>query len=115
MTHWVVALLMLAGASLILITGVGVLRMPDLYTRMQAAAKAGTLGVGCLLGAVVFFFGDVAVATRALLVIAFLFLTAPVAAHMICRAGYYVGVPQWEGTVIDQLRDHLQQEGTDQM
>jgi multicomponent Na+:H+ antiporter subunit G len=39
------------------------------------------------------------------LVIAFLFLTAPVGAHVIARAAYAVGVPLWEGTITDELRD----------
>jgi multicomponent Na+:H+ antiporter subunit G len=45
------------------------------------------------------------VTTRAVLVIAFFFLTAPVGAHMIARAAYAVGVPLWEGTITDELRD----------
>jgi len=49
-------------------------------------------------------FGELGVVTRALLAIAFFFLTAPVAAHMIGRAAYFVGVPLWEGTLRDELR-----------
>ena len=59
---------------------------------------------GVLL-AVAIHFQDLAVTTRAVLVIAFFFLTAPVGAHMIARAAYAVGVPLWEGTITDELRD----------
>ena len=99
------ALLLLAGGGAMLLAGVGIVRMPDLFMRMQAATKAATLGVGCMLTAVAFHFGEIGVATRALLVTAFVFLTAPVAAHVIARAAYSVGVPLWEGTICDQLRE----------
>jgi multicomponent Na+:H+ antiporter subunit G len=51
-------------------------------------------------------FGDLAITTRVVLIVAFVFLTAPISAHMIGRAAYYVGVPLWEGTTLDELRDH---------
>lgn len=97
------SLLIVMGSGFMLLAGVGVVRMPDLFMRMQAATKAATLGAGCMLLAVIVHFGDVAVATRAFLVIAFIFLTAPVAAHMIARAAYSVGTPLWEGTITDEL------------
>ena len=73
--------------------------------RMQASTKASTLGVGCLLLGAALHFQDLGVTTRAVLVIGFFFLTAPVGAHMIARAAYAVGVPLWEGTLVDELRD----------
>jgi multicomponent Na+:H+ antiporter subunit G len=79
--------------------------MPDMFMRMQAATKAATLGVGCMLLAVAVHFGDLGVTTRAVLVTAFVFLTAPVAAHVIARAAYSVGVPLWTGTLCDELRE----------
>ncbi len=100
------SLLLIVGALAMLLAGVGVVRFPDLFTRMQAATKAATLGAGCMLTAVAVHFDEVGVTTRALLVTAFLFLTAPVAAHVIARAAYSVGVPLWEGTLCDQLREH---------
>ena len=56
--------------------------------------------------AVVPHFGELAITTRPLAIVIFVFLTAPVAAHMIARASYFVGVPLWEGTIIDELRGH---------
>ncbi len=100
------SLLMLIGAAFLLLAGAGVVRMPDLFMRMQAATKASTLGVGCIVLAVAMHFGDLGVTTRALATILFIFLTAPVAAHVIARASYFVGVPLWEGTIIDELRGH---------
>ena len=98
-----VLLLLLTGALFLLLAAAGAVRMPDLFTRMQAATKAATLGVGCTLLAVALYVNNFAVTVRALLVIAFIFLTAPVAAHMIGRAAYFIGVPLWQGTKIDEL------------
>ena len=49
---------------------------------------------------------DLAIATRVLMIVAFVFLTAPISAQMIGRAGYYVGIPLWKGTSFDELRGH---------
>jgi multicomponent Na+:H+ antiporter subunit G len=104
MSDVVSAVLIVVGGAFMLLAGVGVVRMPDLFMRMQAATKAATLGAGCMLLAVAVHFGELTVVTRALLVTAFVFLTAPVAAHMIARAAYSVGTPLWEGTIADELR-----------
>ena len=98
------AVLIVTGSAFMLVAGLGVIRMPDLFMRMQAATKAATLGAGCMLLAVAVHFGDLMIVTRALLVIAFICLTAPVEAHTIARAAYSVGTPLWEGTLADELR-----------
>lgn len=100
-----IALLMIGGVFL-LTAAIGVFRMPDLFTRMQTATKAATLGIGCVLLAVAVYMNDFGVAIRAVLTILFFFLTAPVAAHMIGRAAYFIGVPLWQGTIVDELRGH---------
>ncbi len=104
MSEVVATALLLIGASFLLLASVGLLRMPDLFTRMSAATKGTTLGVGCMLLAVGVYFPGLGITTRALAGIGFFFITAPVAAHMIGRAAYFVGVPLWEGTVRDDLR-----------
>jgi multicomponent Na+:H+ antiporter subunit G len=98
------AVLIVVGGAFMLLAGVGIVRMPDLFMRMQAATKAATLGAGCMLLAVAVHFGELAIGTRVLLVTAFIFLTAPVAAHVIARAAYSVGTPLWEGTIADELK-----------
>ena len=97
-------ILMIIGAIFLLLAAVGVLRMPDLFTRLQPATKGTTLGIACTLLAAAVHFDDSSVTTRALAAIAFFFLTAPVTAHLIGRASYFVGAPLWSGTVIDELR-----------
>lgn len=99
------AVLLVVGALFMLLAGLGVLRLPDLFMRLQAATKASTLGVGCLLLGVAIHSQDLGVTTRAVLVVSFFFLTAPVGAHVIARAAYAVGVPLWKGTIVDELRD----------
>jgi multicomponent Na+:H+ antiporter subunit G len=105
--------LVLVGGAFVLLAGVGVVRLPDLFTRMQAATKGATLGAGCLLLAVAAHFRTTDVAARAVLVVLFVFLTAPVAAHLIARAAYAVGVPLWEGTLRDELREDREKAGGD--
>ncbi len=98
--------LVLIGATFMLLAGVGILRMPDLYTRMSATTKVATLGVGSTLLAVAVYFGELGIVTRALAAVAFVLLTTPVAAHMIGRASYFIGVPLCRETAIDELRGH---------
>lgn len=97
-------LLVMLGGAFCLLGAIGLLRMPDVYTRLQAATKTGTLGVGCLMLGIAIHFGDLGVSVRALLVIAFLFLTAPVAGHVIARAAYLVRTPIWNRTGIDEWK-----------
>jgi multicomponent Na+:H+ antiporter subunit G len=99
-----VVALLVAGVLFSLLGAVGVLRMPDLFTRLQASTKAGTLGVGCIMVAAAVHFGDLGVIVRAVLVVAFLLLTAPVAAHVIARAAYGSRIPLWDRTGADDLR-----------
>jgi len=101
------SLMMLLGGAFCLLGAVGMLRMPDLFTRLQAATKTGTLGVGFVMLAAAVHFQDLGVSVRAILVIIFLFLSAPIAAHVIARAAYFVNVPLWDATVVDELDDAL--------
>lgn len=100
-------ILLLLGAAFMLIASVGVVRLPDLLMRMHATTKAGTLGAGLILLAVAFAFTDTAVSARVLTIVVFILLTAPVAAHIIGRAAYYVGVDLWKGTIIDELKEEV--------
>lgn len=98
--------LVLAGASLILVAGVGLLRMPDMFLRMSASTKAATLGVGLILAGTGLYLGTWVAIGRSLLIFLFILATIPVSAHLIGRAAYSDGVPLWEGTQFDQLRGH---------
>ena len=102
MIDWISGALVLAGATLALLAGVGVVRMPDIFTRMQASTKASTLGLGCLLTALAIRHPDVSVVMRALSIGAFMMLTTAVSAHVIARAAALTGAPLWKGTLLDE-------------
>jgi multicomponent K+:H+ antiporter subunit G len=87
---------LLAGAFLIfgggfaLIGSVGLARLPDIFTRLHGPTKATTLGVGgILLGSIVYFSTRQALSLHELLVTIFLFMTAPVSAHLLARAALH--------------------------
>jgi multicomponent Na+:H+ antiporter subunit G len=102
MTDILTAIVWLAGSAFALLGAVGVLRMPDVFTRMQASTKASTLGLACLLIGAALQLGDFASSIRVASIGAFVFLTTPVSGHVIARASYFAGVPLWKGTVLDE-------------
>ena len=104
MTLWLSEVLLLVGATLVLLAAIGMVRMPDLFTRMQAATKASTLGLGCLLAGVAIQLADFPSLVRAISIGAFVMLTSPVSTHVIARAAYLTNVPLWKGTLVDEWR-----------
>jgi multicomponent Na+:H+ antiporter subunit G len=106
MTEWLSGAFFLAGATLALLSAIGVLRMPDVFTRMQASTKASTLGLGCLLAGLAIRRPEASVVIRAASIAAFMMLTTSVAAHVIARAAALARVPLWQGTRMDErIRD----------
>lgn len=106
MTEFFTSLLLLLGAFLMLLSGIGIIRMPDLLTRMHATSKAGALGIGLMAcGYMVFYYENTSMVVRALAMVMFVLVTAPVAAHVLARAGYFVGIKLWEGTVKDVIKE----------
>lgn len=104
MSEIVVAVLLVLGAGFILLAGVGLVRMPDIFLRMSCNAKSATLGIGLLLLALAVHFKQMDVSGRALATIGFIILTTPVASHRIGRVAYLDGAPLWEGTIADEMR-----------
>ena len=107
MIDWLSGGLFIAGSTLALLAGVGVLRMPDVFTRMQASTKASTLGLGCLLAGVALRHPEFAFVVRAASIAAFMLLTSAVAAHVIARAAARGGAPLWNGTLVDERPPHM--------
>ncbi len=103
MNDLITVTLLSVGTLFTLLAALGALRMPDVFMRMQVATKAATLGVACVAMAAAVHFGDLATTARSVLIVLFLFLTAPVAAHTIGRAAYVAGARLWEGTIVDEL------------
>jgi multicomponent Na+:H+ antiporter subunit G len=104
MTDTLTAMLWMAGPLFALLAAIGLLRMPDVFTRMQASTKASTLGLGCLLIGAALQLGDFGSVIRLASIGAFILLTTSVAAHVIARASYLTEVPLWDGTVLDERR-----------
>ena len=102
MTDLVTAFMWFAGSLFALLAAIGVLRMPDVFTRMQASTKASTLGLGCLLAGLAIRHPEVSFVVRAASITAFMMLTSAVAAHVIARAAALNGTPLWKGTLIDE-------------
>ena len=99
--------LLVFGLFFLLAGTLGLLRLQDVYSRMHATTKSTTLGVtGVLLAALVYLRSlGLSSGLKESLILGFLFLTAPVGAHMIARAAYRAGVPLWQGGVVDEGKE----------
>jgi multicomponent Na+:H+ antiporter subunit G len=86
------------GTLAMLLAGLGMVRLPDLFLRLQATAKAATLGVGGLLCAAAVTMGSLGAVAHVLLTVVFLFTITPVATLLIARAAFHAGVPLWDKT-----------------
>jgi multicomponent K+:H+ antiporter subunit G len=87
---WVTAFFLLLGAGFALVGSVGLARLPDIFTRLHGPTKANTLGVGgILLGSILYFSTRDGLSLHEVLVSLFLFLTAPVSAHLLSRAALH--------------------------
>ncbi|TGB04227.1 monovalent cation/H(+) antiporter subunit G [Halobacillus salinus] len=107
-----ICLSLLIGTFFIVSGSLGILRFPDVYTRLHAATKASTLGVaGVMIGAFLFLFieHDI-ISGKLLLSIFFVLLTAPVSGHMISRAAHRSGVPLWDQSIKDDYEEVLKEE-----
>lgn len=86
MTHLLIAIFLILGAMLFLIAAIGMLRFKDLYSRLHAITKATSLGTLFLIVGVMLYFGTWEVTIKSLLIIVFVYLTAPLAAHSISKS-----------------------------
>lgn len=95
-----VSFFLLIGASFALIGSIGLMRLPDFYLRLHGPAKATTLGVGgVLIGSMIFFSNrGQGLSLHELLVAMFLFITAPVSAHIVAKAALHIKLPYIERT-----------------
>lgn len=103
MTDILIIILSTLGSIFILVAALGILRMPDFYSRLSVTVKAATVGIGCILAATALHFSHFAVTTKVFAIIFFLFITSPVAAFMIARTAYMSGTKLWFKTLFDEL------------
>ena len=83
----------------------GLIRLPDVYNRLQASTKCVTLGTCSILFGLFLFKGISAAGIKAILCILFIILTAPVSAHALARGAHKSGVKLWEKSVCDQYEE----------
>ena len=101
--QYAAVVLLVIGSVFAFLAALGIVRLPDLYTRMHAASKAGVVGAGLMLLGVALASLDGAVILRAILGILFLLLTTPVSAHLLARAAYRAGIRPIASTNINDL------------
>ena len=96
-----VALLLAAGLFFNVVAAIGLVRMPDFYTRLHAVGKSETLGALLLLAAVAVYAGPSLTAVKIAVVAVFIFLANPTATHAIGRAAYRTGVRPWRRGAVE--------------
>ena len=107
MSNAVGIFILLVGLAFNVFGCVGLIRLPDIYNRLQAATKCVTLGTCMVLVGVTVLAGcqGAALGIKALLCLVFIVITSPTAAHALARGAHASGVPLWEKSVPDAYRD----------
>jgi len=97
-------LLLSIGAFFFIVGTIGLIRFPDVYTRLHATTKCDTLGLGMILAGIMFYEGATFASVKIAFIIIFVFLTNPTGAHAIARAAHIHGIKLCEKTVIDMYK-----------
>lgn len=84
----IAAFFIISGVFFFLVSTVGLLRLPDVYTRLHATSKGDTLGAGLSLIGVILYLGWTLTSLKLLMVIIFIWITSPTASHLIGKAAY---------------------------
>ncbi|MGB5447190.1 MAG: Na+/H+ antiporter subunit G [Psychromonas sp.] len=104
MLEIICSILLIIGGLFILLGSYSMVKLPDFYTRLHGPTKASTLGVSSvIIAAIVFSARDGSVSLKELIISLFLFITAPVAAHMLAKAALHIQVKQRKDSVNDEL------------
>jgi multicomponent Na+:H+ antiporter subunit G len=104
-TEGIGAALVGLGVAFDVVGCLGLLRLPDLYSRMQAATKCVALGTLLIVAGAVLTAGSPAVLAKGALCLIFLVLTSPTGSHALARAAHRSGTPLWEGSLLDRLAE----------
>ena len=99
--------LILFGAIFLFLGALGILRLPDVYNRLQAGTKATTLGAfGAIIGAGLL---RPEWLPKAIIIAVFILMTNPISSHALARASYRRGVKLWKGSVVDKYGPYLKE------
>lgn len=104
MTEWLAFAAFIAGALFILISAIGLLRLPDLFMRMHASTKTTSMGFTLILIGVIVAFPAPGTVIKSLLIIIFIYLTTPLGTHMVGKSGHLLGIKQWRHAVRDDMK-----------
>lgn len=97
-------ILMFIGGLFNLFGCIGLVRLPDVYNRLQAATKCVTLGT-CFILLGVIISGPLSASLKGFLCIIFILITSPTAAHALSRASLKAGIKLWEGSVVNKMEE----------
>ena len=92
---------------------IGMVRLPDVYNRLQAATKCVTLGTCSILISLAVKYGFSEAGVKAIVVIPLLFFTSTVAAHALFKGAYHFGVKLGDQSVIDEYKDHVKMKSSE--
>ena len=96
--------LFIVGAAFDLFGCIGLLRLPDVYNKLQSATKSVTLGTCSILLGLFIHYGFTSIGLKSLIAIPILFFTSTVAAHALVRGSYIFGIKLWEKSVVDDYK-----------
>jgi len=99
------AAITILGSIFLLLGALGVLRMPDVYNRMQAGTKATTLGTLLFLSGIAIGHSACACIDKTIILILFIIFTNPISSHALARAAHHIGIPLTDKTVRDELAE----------
>lgn len=106
MAELIGSILILLGAVFLFSAGLGIFRMPDTYTRIQAGTKASTLGNMLVLSGLAFYHPSWTL--KLVIVIYFVLMTNPISSHALARAAHAIRTPMAGTTMVDALRDETE-------
>ena len=98
------SIITLIGSLFLLLAAVGIIRMPDVYNRIQTGTKATTFGSILSLSGLLFIHPDWT--GKIVILIGFVFLTNPISSHVLARASYLISIPLSTRTVVDKLKEY---------
>ncbi|RDV14778.1 monovalent cation/H(+) antiporter subunit G [Pontibacter diazotrophicus] len=103
------SVLILMGVFFMLVAAIGLLRLPDFYTRMSAITKGATLGMGLIVLGIGVYFNDPEMMFKILAILFFTIITSPVAAHAITRTAIHKKVTFWKKTNLEEFEEYLRE------
>ncbi len=100
--------LLVAGSGFLLVSGLGVVRLPDLYTRIHGAGIADTMGAGLIIAGLMLQAGFTLIAVKLFLILVFLLFTSPASSHALGNAAIRSGL---KPLLADQMTDRKKEPG----